>query len=386
MKFFLPPFIPSLVLVTLTLLPGCRPPEGETAVEETQPGERLLELTPDAVANLGLEMATIQPGQLQDKIQLQGEVVLDESHLALVPSRLSGIVREMPIEVGQLVEKGDVLAVLTSQELADRIMGYVGTEWDFRAAMKIVERERTLREREISSEEQLLAAEQAYRKAETEHSVALQRMRVLGYTEPMLHQYLERPDLKDLTMYRITAPISGRVLSRNLQMGAAVEPERILFRIADLGQLWVRFNLPLRYVGTVQPDLPVRVVNEVVGLESEARIAVIEDTMDSRSRTSPVRANLPNGEGEWRPGMPARVEITGVPTPVERLVPKLAVQSLGGRPVIFVETAPGVFQPQAVTVGRQDAVRAEILEGPPAGAKVATKNSFLLLNAWQGGE
>jgi cobalt-zinc-cadmium efflux system membrane fusion protein len=378
--------LPSLALAIIPLLPGCGPAAEEAASVEKVNEDRILELSPDAVSNLGLELVLIQPGQLQERMQLQGEIVLDESHMALVPSRLPGIVREIPVEVGQEVAQGDTLTILTSQELADRIMGYVGTEWAFRGAMEMIKRERALGEREISSEEQLLAAEQSYRQAETEHSVALQRMRALGYTEPMLHKYLERPDLQDLTLYSIKAPISGRVISRNLQKGAAVEPGRVLFRIADLRQLWLRFNLPLRYLGAVGSDLAIKVVNEIAGVEGEARISVIEDVMDSRSRTTPVRATLPNPEGHWRPGMPARVEIDGIPTEVERIIPMVAVQTLEGRPVVFVETAPGMFKPQPVTLGRKDASRAELLEGPPIGAKVAAKNSFLLLNAWQGEE
>jgi cobalt-zinc-cadmium efflux system membrane fusion protein len=378
--------LPGLVLAVIPLFPGCRPEAGELPADETVTEARTLQLTPDAVSNLGLELVVVQPGQLQERIQLQGEIVLDESHLALVPSRLPGLVREIAVEVGQEVEQGDVLAILTSQELADRIMGYVGTEWAFRGAMEMIKRERALGEREISSEEQLLAAEQSYRQAETEHSVALQRMRVLGYTEPMLHKYLERPDLQDLTLYPIKAPIKGRVISRDLQRGAAVEPGKVLFQIADLGQLWVRFNLPLRYLGAIGNDLPIKVINEIAGVEGEARIAVIEDVMDSRSRTTPVRATLPNGEGQWRPGMPARVEIDGIPTEVDRIVPLVAVQTLEGRPVVFVETTPGTFKPEPVILGRQDASHAELLEGPPNGATLAGKNSFLLLNAWQGEE
>lgn len=375
-----------LILATLTLQPGCRPAAEEPAEGEEAGKDRSLQLSPGAVSNLGLEMATIQSGQLQEKIQLQGEVVLDESHMALVPSRLAGIVRKMPVDVGQEVQEGEILAILTSQELADRIMGYVGTEWAFRGAMEMIKRERALREREISSEEQLLAAEQSYRQAETEHSVALQRMRVLGYTEPMLHQYLDRPDLLDLTRYPIKAPISGRVLSRDLQMGGHVEAEKILFRIADLRQLWLRFNLPLRYVGAVGVDQTVNAVNEVAELESTARIAVIEDVMDPRSRTTPVRANLPNPEGNWRPGMPARVEVTGLPTVVDRVVPLVAIHQIEGRPVVFVEMGAGTFKPEPVTLGRKDASRAELIEGPPIDTRVAARNSYLLLNAWEGEE
>jgi cobalt-zinc-cadmium efflux system membrane fusion protein len=59
------------------------------------------------------------------------------------------------------------------------------------------------------------------------------------------------------------------------------------------------------------------------------------------------------------------------------VVPDEAVQSVGGRDVVFVRTREG-FQAKPVTVGRRSAGRAEILSGVIAGQSIATRNAFLL--------
>ena len=380
-------FVHGWLLFAIALIipiSGCRRDPSEEPVESGQKDPNVLEVPVEAAENLGLEFATAGAAELRQEIRLQGEVVLSEDRMALVPARVAGILERSLVNIGQDVKEGEVLAKLSSQELADRIMGYVDTEWAFRAAMKMIDRERTLNEREISSAEQLLAAEQAYRQAENAHSVALQRLRLLGYTEADLHRYLERPDLQDLTVYEISASMSGRVLEKHFQAGASLEPGQTLFKLGDLQHLSVRFNLPLRHMNAVEANLPIEVVNESLEFRSEAIITIVESQMDPRSRTVPVRADLPNVDLAWRPGMPARIEIAGLPTPVTCAVPLAAVHSLEGKDAVFVEQGPGKFSLRTVILGRRDAKRVEVLNGLETGERVVSSNSFLLVSAWQG--
>jgi len=376
----------SLPLILAVFVSGCQRGQTEESIESVQEKSTLLEISPEAVENLRLEFAIAEAVDLRQEIRIQGEVVLSEERMALVPARISGILERAPVRVGQDVVEGERLAVLSSQELADRIMGYVDTEWAFRAAMKMIERERALNEREISSAEQLLEAEQAYRRAENAHSVALQRLRLLGYAEKDLHQYLERSDLQDLTVYEIRAPMSGRVLEKHFQVGTSIEPGQTLFKLGDLKHLNVRFDLPLRHMNSVAEDLPIMVVNEGLDFRSEAVITIVESQMDPRSRTVPVRADLPNPDLAWRPGMPARIEIDGLPTHVGCGIPQSAVHEVDGRTGVFVEVNPGKFVFTTVTLGRQDANLVEVVHGLQPGDRVVSKNSFLLASAWQGGE
>lgn len=350
---------------------------------QTKPTSNDIQLSAEAVANLELGTGTVSKQEIRQQIRIQGEIVIDEHRLAMIPSRIEGIVEGIVADVGSEVNEGQAVISLSSQDLADRIMGYVQTERLFQASMVDLDRERKLMEKQISSEEQFLKVERAYHSAMNEHSVALQRLRLLGYEESQLHSYMERPDLQDMTHYFITSPIDGEVLERYVNVGDAVQPGDAIYKVADLSQLWLTFQLPMRYRNAIEEDLEVGIYNESLNLKGSAKIELIEDIMDPRSRTIRVRAKVPNQERRWMPGMPTRVELVGLGTQVEKAVPTSAIQEIGGREVVFVEARPNTFIPQAVTLGAADKQHVELVEGPPNGTTVVTENTYLLKQAWE---
>ena len=52
-------------------------------------------------------------------ISLAGEIKLNEDSLSHIVPILSGIVKEVKVKLGKKVKKGDLLAILSSRELAD---------------------------------------------------------------------------------------------------------------------------------------------------------------------------------------------------------------------------------------------------------------------------
>ncbi len=340
-------------------------------------------MSAEAISNLGIGLQRVGAGELRDYLQLQGEVMLDPVRVALVPARLSGVVDSIAVSVGDAVKPGDELAMVSSKELSDAIMAYVKTEWAFRHSMHVLERETTLREKDINSEEQLMEAEHEYHAAEGDHSVALQHLHLLGYTEAQLHRYLERPDLQDLTVFTVRAPIAGFVLDRNLERGAAVEPGRELFRIADLSHLTVQFKIPLRHLRSVQAGMTVQVFSEALEMRSGAEVVRIVNQVDPASRTVSAKATLPNLDLRWSPGMPARIDIAGVAVPVDCVVPLAAVHEWNGDEAVFVRVAGDSFALRPVKIGARDATQAEVLSGLEPTEEIATTNSFLLLAEWE---
>jgi cobalt-zinc-cadmium efflux system membrane fusion protein len=373
----------GLNLAAVILLAGCGRNAPTDQKEEAAVADPQLTMSAEAVANLGLGLQTVAAGELRDRLRIQGEIDLDPTLVALVPARLSGVAESVDGAPGDAISSGDILATISSQELSDAIMDYVRTEREFQHSIHVLAREKTLREKEINSEEQLLEAEHGYYAAEEIHSAALQHLRLLGYTEQQLHGYLDRPDLQDLTLFRVRSPLSGWVLDRFVERGAAIEPGQELFRVADLTHLTVQFRLPLRHLQAIREGLELFVTSEALGLEGTAEIDRIVNQVDPGSRTVMVRAALANPDLRWRPGMPARIDIEGVGLPVERTIPLTAVHEWEGETITFVRTGSNTFKLRLVALGRRDAQQAEILDGIEAGEEVATTNSFLLLAEWE---
>lgn len=372
----------ATAVLSMVLLIGCRDEPDASAPEATGLTEAIL-LDRAAVENLGLDLVVAGPRMLRLPLTLQGEVMLDERRSSYVPIRLAGVVQTISVDRGSVVEPGDLLGTFSSQEMADRIMTYVETERDFRYAMRTLEREKELREREISSEEKFLDVQRSYYASETAHAQALQRLRVLGFEEEDLHRFMERPDLKDMTRYELRSPIAGVVLARDLQLGSSVEPGANAFRVADLDHLWVRFKVPLAHLEQLAEGMPVRLFSETVGLEGEGKIELVDREADPRTRTVRVRANLANETGLWRPGMPVRVEVPGVEKPVDCAIPRAAVHAINDRPHVFARDSEKTVILRSVRLGRRDDAWIEVLEGLETGTTVVGENSFLVLATWE---
>jgi membrane fusion protein, heavy metal efflux system len=106
---------------------------GTTATEKAEKEERAdsVVLSDAKIAAAGIELATASPGVLRDSLLLNGMVQPNQEALVQVTPRFPGIVREVRKRIGDRVEKGDVLAVvesnqsLTSYELKAAIAGTV---------------------------------------------------------------------------------------------------------------------------------------------------------------------------------------------------------------------------------------------------------------------
>ena len=110
---------------------------------------------------------------------------------------------------------------------------------------------------------------------------------------------------------------------------------------------------------------------------AKGKVAYVSPTLASDSRTLKVRFDFPNPDLKLKPQMYADVTLTlaqaeGV------TIPDSALIDTGLRQVVFVETAPGSFEPRAVRVGVRGGGQAQILAGVNEGEKVVIKANFLL--------
>lgn len=74
------------------------------------------EITPDHAKKAGIKIATAQAGMIAKEVVLNGQITLNRDTTANVRARFPGIVRAVPVKLGQEVQKGEVLARLESNE------------------------------------------------------------------------------------------------------------------------------------------------------------------------------------------------------------------------------------------------------------------------------
>jgi Cu(I)/Ag(I) efflux system membrane fusion protein len=177
----------------------------------------------------------------------------------------------------------------------------------------------------------------------------------------------------------LVSPIDGFVIEKTALEGMRVEPSMVLYKIADLSTVWVyadiyEYELPLVRVGQ---QATVRLSYDP-GQTFQGRIVYIYPYLDSRTRTTKVRFELPNtGDRRLKPGMFADIELK-VPLGRRLAVPREAVLDSGTRQVVFVDKGEGHFEPQEVTLGLRVDNKYEILSGLKPGTRVVASANFFL--------
>lgn len=160
-------------------------------------------------------------------------------------------------------------------------------------------------------------------------------------------------------------------------LGQTVAADSELYRIANLGRVSLALNLKPEDAGRVKPGNIVMVA--APGRQASARISFVSPALDPQTRQVPVIATLDNGGSQWRVGEPVTVSVhlsdSGGSTAIR--VPTTAVQTVEGRPVVFVRTAKG-FRATPMTLGDASGDTVIIRSGLTGREQIATTGSFTL--------
>ncbi|TYO95016.1 cobalt-zinc-cadmium efflux system membrane fusion protein [Geothermobacter ehrlichii] len=287
-----------------------------------------------------------------------------------------GIVREVRKKLGDRVRAGEVMAVLESRELADAKAEYLAARERLALAQANFSREERLWKKKISAEQEYLNARQALAEARINLRSAEQKLHALGLSEIYLKKLPQHPE-QTYTRYEVRAPFDGTVIQKHISLGEALSDTSEAFVVADLSTVWADINVYQKDLARVRKGQKV-VIDLGHGIPTVSRtLSYVGPLVGEETRTALARAVLPNPHGDLRPGMFITARVATDSTEVPLLVPKSALQTLEGRTVVFVLDEDG-FEPRPVTIGRQNGLQVEIVNGLKAGEKYASTGAFTL--------
>jgi RND family efflux transporter MFP subunit len=181
------------------------------------------------------------------------------------------------------------------------------------------------------------------------------------------------------TRIDVPAPIDGVVTGRRANVGLNVDAASDLFTVIDLSTVWVVADLYERDFPGVRVGSAVTVTTAAYpGLTLQGRVDYIDPQVSRESRTAKLRVEVANRGGQLRLGMYADVHIAPPAGEMMLLVPRQAVQAIGGEQVVYLvdSQAPGRFTERSVTTGSVTGDAIEILTGLEPGDVVVAGGSF----------
>ena len=373
-----------VVVIGLSLLVaacGGAPPAGEVTDAEVHlddhGDEGVVHIEGMDLEQLGIEVATAGPGRLAVTAELPGEVQVNGDRMAHVAPRVGGVVREVKVSLGDLVRKGQLLAVLDSRELADAKATYLAAAERLRMADATFSREERLWKGKISSEQDYLDARRDRAEARIEFRSAQQKLLALGVPAGDIERLPDSHEIA-LTDYRLLSPFDGTVIDRHITLGETVAAEDPVFTVADLSSVWIDLSVYQREIGAIRSGQSVQVETNH-GDEAELVIDFVQPLVGEETRTALARIIAPNTDGHWHPGCFVTAKVTtetSIEFPV--VVPDTAVIRMpDGDDVVFVVRDDG-FVPEVVTLGTRSGDHVAIESGLEPGQQFVVRGGFSL--------
>ena len=340
---------------------------------------------PHDLIDRGLIAVTeVTPRDFDSEVGLTGEIQFDNQKVAHIGPRVSGIVRQVKVDIGQQVKAGQTLAIVESVELAEAEAEYLEALAERRLMKKAFDRKKSLHDQKIVSERDYLEAQQQHESALIRESSAKQKLLRMGLYNGSVAHLAKVGHLAANGYLPVTAPFAGKVMEMHAVRGEHVEPGGEMILLGDPSTLWVWVDLYESQLAQVRQNmgengLPVSLtVRAWPGESFNGWLDFIGGTMNEQTRTVKARVTLDNPQGKLKPGMFADVRL-GLNSAGGRLsAPETAVVSDEGHDFVFVRQMDDYFLRRPVTKGREADGFVELLDGVQQGQTVVVAGTFLL--------
>lgn len=355
--------------------------------EQTAPtGEQKLTLALEQVQRAGLKIETVGEAPMSGVAGqiANGTVQANGYKETPVVSLVGGIVRSVRAELGQSVKRGQTVAVVFSNELADAQSRYLTAV----AALDEHHRHhlRTIKLVEIgaASRQELEEATSKYREAESNVANLRQKLLLLGMSSPRIAALTSSSQIS--SEVTVTAPSSGTLTSRTVNPGEVIEANKELMRVTDLSTVWVVGQVYEKDLATIRVGSGASVSSDAYpGRIFRGRVTYVDPKIEPATRTAQVRIELANPGQALKIGMYVNVAFgaLGLAEKTMPVIPKDAVQSINNQQFVFVATEkPNEFLTRPVRLGTESNGFYPVLEGLNAGDRIVKEGGFLLRAEW----
>lgn len=310
-----------------------------------------IEIDPATRQTMDIRTATVTRGPLRRTIRTVGTVDYNETALEEVTTKFKGWIEKLNVDAtGQQVHRGDPLFEVYSPELYS------------------------------AQREYLLALEQGTNVSGSSalRTSAKTKLKFFDISEEQINE-LEHTREPSKTL-RILSPMDGFVVEKLVVQGQMVEPGMKIYRLADLGLVWVQaqiYEQDLSYIKLGQEATVT--LSYLPDREFRGRVTYIYPNVDEKTRTARVRMEFHNPGFFLKPGMFATVQVVSEMEPSVLLVPDMAILRSGEKNTVFVALDGGRFDPRKVVLGPQaENDMYQVISGLKEGERIVTSGQFML--------
>jgi RND family efflux transporter MFP subunit len=303
-----------------------------------------------SLPSVTVSVAQVTRHKAAHQVEVVGTVQAVEK--AEISSKITGNVIVLPVDLGSKVQMGEILAELRAGEIAAQVQQ---AKAQLEQAQRNLTREENLLKKNAATQQMVKSLRDSTKIAEAAYKEALT---MLDYT-------------------RITAPFSGIVTKKMVNIGDLATPGKPLFYLEEEKNFQVVTDIPEAMLLRIHKDDKLPVFIPSVDLSIIGIVAEVSPVADPSSRSAPIKLRI-EPDFRLRSGQFARVTLT-MDEAETLMVPMPAVTPLGQMERVFViqdQTA----RLRLVRTGARAEDRIEILSGLSEGETIITAGHENLLD------
>jgi cobalt-zinc-cadmium efflux system membrane fusion protein len=286
-----------LLSVTAILFASC-----DRLVSDSDVGTSQFCIPDSLVKNITLD--TVKSGTVTSDLKLSGKITFNEDNVVKVFPVVSGHVADVKVSLGDYVQKGQLLAVLRSSDMANYFNDYKSAQSELAIAKKNMEVTADMRNGGVSTEKDYITAQNDYQKALSQFNKETEVLKIYGGNS--------ETNGSASSGYMIKSPISGFIVEKNVNTGMELRADDAnnLFTISDLQEVWATANV-------YETDIPkIKVGSEAMittlsypDKKFMGKIERIANILNPETNVMTVKIRLPNAGYTLKPGMFANISI-----------------------------------------------------------------------------
>ncbi len=309
---------------------------------------------------------TVKEAGAYSQLTLTGSIAPDENKMVKIFPMVSGVAQDVNVQLGDVVHKGQTLAVMRSAEMAGFTKDYISSEADIRNTHRILESTQDLYKSGLASQKDFEQAQSDYDKAVAEGKRAGAVIQINKSNE---------------NGYEVRTPITGFVVEKNLTSNTQVRADngQNLFTIADLSTVYVLVNVYESDIAKIQTGDMVKITTlSYPDKVFDGKIDRIDNMLDPDNKVMHARIKISNPGNLLKPGMFANVLIKAQSG---ETLPEINTRSLvfdNDKNYVIVVDGKAKVHIQQIKIAKTVEDRAYISDGLKPGDRVIASRQIYL--------
>lgn len=315
-------------------------------------------------------LAKVAPMQLRNELEFYGKIAADNNKLIEIYPVVGGNVVKVYVELGDYVEKGQLLATIRSTEVAGYEKDLADAKNDVTVATNNLKVTQELYEGKLNTEREVLSAKSELDKAKSQLDRVKETYRIYS--------------LKPNAIYEVRSPISGFIIEKTINQDMLLRNDHTnnIFDIAQIDDVWAIANVSESDIENVKIGGEASVVTlSYPDKVFKGTVDKMFNVIDPETKAMKVRIKLKNPDYVLKPEMKASIKISYKLPEKMLAVPSSSIIFDKSKNYVMIYKNRSNIETRRIEIYRQVGDITYVSEGLKEGEKVVTKNQLLIYDA-----